>query len=132
MKVKDAPKTATTIVIRSDRKFSVISSEDPYGALMERLFQDGRTAERGKKFLTLVKERQENGNPLRASEWKEIIKTLDISHSSFYAMRKKLIGAGMITLKNGEYRIAGAFSRDLYDMARWWWTVVCGNDIDTL
>jgi len=47
-------------------------------------------------------------------------------------MRNKLLGAGLITNKGGEYRLSGMFSRDLVDMARWWWTAVLGNDLENL
>jgi hypothetical protein len=38
----------------------------------------------------------------------------------------------MIVIKDGEYRLSGVFSRDLIDMARWWWTAVLGYDIESL
>jgi len=59
-------------------------------------------------------------------------KELEMAKSSFYSMRNRLIGAGMIAVRNGEYRLSGVFSRDLVDMARWWWTVMLGHDPETL
>jgi len=47
-------------------------------------------------------------------------------------MRNKLLGAGLITNKGGEYRLSGTFSRDLMDMARWWWTAILGNNLENL
>ena len=99
---------------------------------MLRLFQDETTAERGGRFLLLVEERQKSGQPLLAKEWKQLLTDLDVSRSAFYAMRNKLLGAGLITNKGGEYRLSGMFSRDLIDMARWWWTAVLGNNLENL
>ena len=72
--VKNAPRTATTIVVRSDAK----------------------------------------------------------NRASFYAMRNKLLGAGLIYINNKEYRLSGQFSKDLLDMARWWWTAMLNNSEETL
>jgi hypothetical protein len=99
---------------------------------MLRLFQEEITALRGRKFLSLVEDRQRSGNPLKTEEWKQILEELEVSRSAFYAMRNKLLGAGLITNKGGEYRLSGAFSRDLVDMARWWWAAVLNNDLDSL
>jgi len=130
--VKDARKTATTIVVRSDSKSRISSTRDPYLALMLRLFRSERTAAKAKQFLSLVEERQRAGNPLRSEEWEEVMEELGLSRSSFYSMRNKLLGAGMLSVSGGEYRISGVFSKDLYDMARWWWTAVCGYDAESL
>jgi hypothetical protein len=130
--VKNAPRTATTLKVRSKSEFTVSRSRDPYHELMLRLFQDETTAQRGRKFLTLVEERQKSGKPLRTREWKQLLEELDVSRSAFYAMRNKLLGAGMITNRSGEYRLSGMFSRDLVDMARWWWTAVLNNDLENL
>jgi hypothetical protein len=99
---------------------------------MSRLFQDETTAVRGRKFLAMVEERQRCGDPLKSHEWKRLADELDVSRSAFYAMRNKLLGAGLITNKGGEYRLSGIFSRDLMDMARWWWTAVLNNNLDDL
>lgn len=80
----------------------------------------------------MIEERQRTGNPLRAAEWKELLEELGVSRSAFYAMRNKLLGAGLITNKGGEYKLSGMFSRDLVDMARWWWTAVLNNNLDNL
>jgi hypothetical protein len=130
--VKKAPRTATTLKIRSKSEFTVSRTRDPYHELMLRLFQDETTAQRGRKFLSIVEERQKSGKPLRTREWKQMLKDLDVSRSAFYAMRNKLLGAGMITNRSGEYRLSGMFSRDLVDMARWWWTAVLNNDLENL
>jgi hypothetical protein len=130
--VKEAPRTATTLKIRSKSEFTVSRSRDPYHELMLRLFQDETTAQRGRKFLLIVEERQKSGKPLRTREWKQLLEDLDVSRSAFYAMRNKLLGAGMISNRSGEYRLSGMFSRDLVDMARWWWTAVLNNDLDNL
>jgi hypothetical protein len=130
--VKNAPRTATTLKIRSRSEFSVSRSRDPYHELMLRLFQDETTAQRGRKFLAIVEERQKSGKPLRTREWKPLLEELGVSRSAFYAMRNKLLGAGMITNRGGEYRLSGMFSRDLVDMARWWWTAVLSNDLENL
>jgi hypothetical protein len=91
---------------------------------MRRIFQEETTAARGQKFLIIVEERQAAGEAIRTEEWQSLIEELQISRASFYAMRNKLLGAGLISIKNKEYRLSGQFSRDLMDMARWWWTAV--------
>jgi hypothetical protein len=130
--VKKAPRTATTLKVRSKSEYAISRSRDPYHELMQRLFQDETTAIRGRKFLSLVESRQRNGDPLKACEWKQLLEELEVSRSAFYAMRNKLLGAGLITNKGGEYRLSGMFSRDLTDMARWWWTAVLNNNLDNL
>lgn len=130
--VKKAPRTATTIKIRSKSEYSISRSRDPYQELMLRLFQDETTAMRGRSFLTLVEERQRREDPLKTREWKQVMEELKVSRSAFYAMRNKLLGAGLITNRGGEYRLSGMFSRDLVDMARWWWTAVLKKDLENL
>lgn len=130
--VKKAPRTATTIKVRSKAEYMISHSRDPYHELMLRLFQDETTATRGRKFLTLVEERQKEKKALKTKEWRQTMENLDVSRSAFYAMRNKLLGAGLITIQKGEYRLSGTFSRDLADMARWWWTAVMGNDPENL
>jgi len=87
---------------------------------------------RGRKFLNMVEERQRSGDPMKTHEWKALLEELDVSRSAFYAMRNKLLGAGLISNKGGEYRLSGMFSHDLMDMARWWWTAVLNNDLENL
>jgi hypothetical protein len=99
---------------------------------MLRLFQEEATADRGGKFLSLVEQRQRSGQPLKIQEWEQLLTDLNVSRSAFYAMRNKLLGAGLITNKGGEYRLSGMFSRDLTDMARWWWTAILGKDPENL
>ncbi len=130
--VKNAPRTATTIVVRSDANTRVSHSRDPYYNLMRRIFQEDATAVRGQKFLSMVEERQAAGNAIRTDEWKTILEELQIGRASFYAMRNKLLGAGLISIKNKEYRLSGQFSKDLIDMARWWWTAVLGQSEEGL
>jgi hypothetical protein len=130
--VKKAPRTATTLKVRSKSEYAISHSKDPYLELMLRLFQDESTAIRGRKFLGLVEERQLSGNPVKTREWKQLLEELKVSRSAFYAMRNKLLGAGLIANKGGEYRLSGTFSRDLVDMARWWWTAVLNNSLDNL
>lgn len=130
--VKTAPRTATTLKVRSKSEYAISRSRDPYHELMLRLFQEETTAQRGRKFLTMVEERQKNSDPLKTDEWERLLAELDVSRSAFYAMRNKLLGAGLITNKGGEYRLSGMFSRDLMDMARWWWTAVLGNNLENL
>ncbi|MBP2029573.1 hypothetical protein J2755_000493 [Methanohalophilus levihalophilus] len=122
--VKDAPRTSTTIVVRSDAASRITRSRDPYYSLMRRIFQEDATATRGQKFLDLIEERQHSGNPLKISEWQVVMDELDVGRSSFYAMRNKLLGAGLITNKKGEYHLSSQFSKDLIDMANWWLTAV--------
>ncbi|MDK2892292.1 hypothetical protein [Methanohalophilus sp.] len=126
--VKDAPRTSTTIVVRSDSSSRITRSRDPYYSLMRRIFQEDATATRGQKFLEIVEKRQRSGNPLKTSEWKVLMDELGVGRSSFYAMRNKLLGAGLITNKKGEYRLSGQFSKDLIDMANWWLTAVLNQD----
>jgi len=130
--VMKAPRTATTLKVRSKSEYAISRSRDPYHELMLRLFQEETTAERGQKFLALVEERQRNGDPLKTHEWKGLLVELDVSRSAFYAMRNKLLGAGLISSKGGEYRLSGMFSRDLVDMARWWWTAVLAKNLENL
>lgn len=130
--VKNAPRTATTIVVRSDANTRIGHSRDPYYNLMRRIFQEDATAVRGQKFLSMVEERQEAGNAIRTDEWKTILEELQIGRASFYAMRNKLLGAGLIAIKNKEYRLSGQFSKDLMDMARWWWTAVLNQSEESL
>ncbi len=130
--VKKAPRTATTIKVRSKSEYAISRSRDPYHELMLRLFQEETTAQRGGKFLVMVEERQKSGDPLKTEEWKTLLVELNVSRSAFYAMRNKLLGAGLITNKSGEYRLSGMFSRDLMDMARWWWTAVLDNNLENL
>ena len=63
--VKDAPKTASTIVIRSDANARITHSRDPYFSLMRRIFQNDSSAVKGQKFLRLVEDRQLSGDPLK-------------------------------------------------------------------
>ena len=130
--VKKAPRTATTLKVRSKSEYAISRCRDPYHELMLRLFQEETTAQRGGKFLVMVEDRQKSGNPLKAEEWERLLVELNVSRSAFYAMRNKLLGAGLITNKGGEYRLSGIFSRDLMDMARWWWTAVLGNNLENL
>ncbi|MCK9440562.1 MAG: hypothetical protein M0Q13_03970 [Methanothrix sp.] len=130
--VKKAPRTATTLKVRSKSEYAISHSRDPYHELMLRLFQEETTAQRGRKFLVMVEERQKSGDPLKAEEWEQLLVELNVSRSAFYAMRNKLLGAGLIINKSGQYRLSGMFSRDLMDMARWWWTAVLGNNLENL
>jgi hypothetical protein len=130
--VKNAPRTATTIVVRSDANTRISNSRDPYYTLMRRIFQEDSTAVRGQKFLTIIEERQAAGNAIRTDEWKVLLEELQIGRASFYAMRSKLLGAGLISIKDKEYRLSGQFSKDLLDMARWWWTAVLNQPEENL
>ena len=132
MKVKDAPKTSTSIIIRSASNARISQSKNPLLELMRRLFRKEEIAVKATKFITIVEERQKMGKPLRVEEWENTVKELGMRCSSFYAMRNKLIAAGMIAIKNGEYHLSGVFSRDLVDMARWWWVVMLGYDENAL
>jgi hypothetical protein len=130
--VKNAPRTATTIVVRSDANTRISRSKDPYYGFMRRIFQEDVTAVRGQKFLTIIEERQAAGKAIKTDEWKSLLEELQISRASFYAMRNKLLGAGLISIKNKEYRLSGQFSKDLLDMARWWWTAVLNQPEENL
>lgn len=132
MKVKDAPKTATSIIVRSATNARISQSKMPMLELMRRIFRKEDVALKAVKFLTIVEERQKSGKPLRVEEWEEIMEELGMVRSSFYSMRNKLLGSGMIAIRNGEYHLSGAFSKDLVDMARWWWVVVLGYDPESL
>lgn len=130
--VKNAPRTATTIVVRSDSNSRISHSRDPYYTLMRRIFQEDATAVRGQKFLTIIEERQASGSAIRTDEWKNLLEELQIGRASFYAMRNKLLGAGLISIKDKEYRLSGQFSKDLLDMSRWWWTAVLNQPEENL
>ena len=130
--VKDAPRTSTSLIVRSDANTRITASRDPFYELMRRLFQNESSAIRGQRFVMLILERDASGNPIRTEEWRQLLDEFDISISSFYAMRNKLLGAGMITNKRGVYRVSGQFGKDLVDMARWWWVAVLKRDLDSL
>jgi hypothetical protein len=132
MKVREAPKTATSIIVRSTSSARISQSKNPFLELMRRIFRKEEVAMKAIKFLNIIEERQKSGNPLKVDEWEAVMKELDMVRSSFYSMRNKLLGAGMISIKNGEYTLSGVFSRDLLDMARWWWTAMLGYDPDSL
>ncbi|RLI82044.1 hypothetical protein DRP07_06015 [Archaeoglobales archaeon] len=132
MKVKEAPKTSTSIIVRSASAARVTQSKNPFLELMRRLFRKEDVAMKAIKFINIVDERQKSGKPVRVEEWENLMEELGMVRSSFYSMRNKLLGAGMISVKDGEYRLSGVFSRDLVDMARWWWTAVLGYDPDSL
>lgn len=95
-------------------------SRDPLLELCKRIFRDPKTQRRAKKFLTKVINRKKENNPMRASEWKEILDEFEISRSSFYNMRNQLLGAGLIELRGGEYHPSIQFTKDLNNMADWW------------
>ncbi|HDJ38076.1 MAG TPA: hypothetical protein ENF24_02675, partial [Methanosarcinales archaeon] len=99
--VKEAPRTSTSFIIRSDANTRVTASRDPFYELMRRLFQDEGTAIRGQRYLEIIIEREESGSPMQTNEWRQMLDEFGISRSSFYAMRNKLLGAGMITNKKG-------------------------------
>ncbi len=132
MKVKDAPKTATSVIVRSTATARVSQSKNPMLELMRRIFRKEEVAMKAIKFINLVEERQRAGKPLRVEEWEKILEELKMVRSSFYSMRNKLIGAGMLSVRDGEYSLSGAFSKDLVDMARWWWVAVLGYDPESL
>jgi len=132
MKVREAPKTSATIIVRSASNARITQSKNPFLELMRRIFRDEEVAMKAIRFITIIDERQKSGNPLKVGEWEKVMKELDMVRSSFYSMRNRLIGAGMIAVRNGEYHLSGVFSRDLVDMARWWWTVMLGYDPETL
>ena len=132
MKVGDAPKTATSIIVRSASNARISQSRNPMLELMRRIFRKEEVAMKAIKFINIIEERQKSGNPLKVDEWKKVMNELEMVRSSFYSMRNKLLGAGLISIKNGEYKLSGVFSKDLVDMARWWWSAVLGYDLETL
>ncbi|MDI6889207.1 MAG: hypothetical protein QMC78_05945 [Methanocellales archaeon] len=131
-RIREAKRTATTMVVRSHATARVTQSRDPYLELMRRLFQGETTAMRAKRFLELVEKRKSEGKPIPVREWDQLLKEMGVSRSSFYAMRNKLLGAGVLEIRNGEYHLSGQFSKDLVDMARWWWTAVLNKPLDAL
>lgn len=118
--VKDAPRTSTTIMIRSDSNNRITHTRDPFFAIMRRLFQKNETAQVAKNFLCLIDDRQTSGDLLKTDEWVKTCEILGIKGSSFYSMRNKLLGAGLISVKSKEYRLSNQFTLDLIDMADWW------------
>ena len=132
MKVGDAPKTATSIIVRSASNARISQSRNPMLELMRRIFRKEEVAMKAIKFINIIEERQKSGNPLRVDEWEKVMNELEMVRSSFYSMRNKLLGAGLISIKNCEYKLSGVFSKDLVDMARWWWSAVLGYDLETL
>ena len=71
--VKKAPRTATTLKVRSKSEYAISRSRDPYHELMLRLFQEEATALRGQKFLAMVEDGQRKGEPLKIDEWKQLL-----------------------------------------------------------
>ncbi|MCC6027373.1 MAG: hypothetical protein LM574_02135 [Archaeoglobus sp.] len=132
MKVKEAPKTATSVIVRSTATARVSQSKNPMLELMRRIFRKEEVALKAVKFLSIVEERQKSGKPLRIEEWETVAQELKMVRSSFYSMRNKLLAAGLIAIRDGEYTLSGAFSKDLVDMARWWWVAVLGYDPESL
>ncbi len=132
MKVKEAPKTATSVIVRSTATARVSQSKNPMLELMRRIFRKEEVALKAVKFLSIVEERQKSGKPLRIEEWETLAQELKMARSSFYSMRNKLLAAGLIAIRDGEYTLSGAFSKDLVDMARWWWVAVLGYDPESL
>jgi len=132
MKVSDSPKTSASIIVRGISNARITQSRNPFLELMRRIFRKEEVAMKAMRFITMIEERQKSGEPLRVSEWEGLMKELEMDRSSFYSMRNRLIGIGMITIRDGEYRLSGMFSRDLVDMARWWWTAILGNDPESL
>jgi hypothetical protein len=132
MKVKEAPKTSTSMIVRSASSARITQSKNPFLELMRRIFRKEDVAMKAIRFINIIDERQKAGKPLKVEEWETVMEELGMVRSSFYSMRNKLIGAGMIAIKDGEYRLSGVFSRDLADMARWWWTAVLGYDSEAL
>ena len=55
----------------------------------------------------IIEEQQAEGNAIRTDEWKAILEELQIGRASFYTMHNKLLGAGLISIKNKEYRLSG-------------------------
>jgi hypothetical protein len=131
-KVKDAPRTATTLVVRSHTTARITQSRDPYLELMHRLFQGEVTAMRAKRFLEMVEKRKNSGQPILVREWNLLTNELEVSRSSFYSMRNKLLGAGLLEIRSGEYHLSGKFSKDLVDMAKWWWVTILENSLEIL
>jgi hypothetical protein len=132
VKVKEAPKTATSVIVRSTATARVSQSKNPMLELMRRIFRKEEVALKAVKFLSIVEERQKSGKPLRIEEWETVAQELKMVRSSFYSMRNKLLAAGLIAIRDGEYTLSGAFSKDLVDMARWWWVAVLGYDPESL
>ncbi len=95
-------------------------SRDPLLELCKRVFRDPSTQRRAKKFLEKILDRKKGDNPVKASEWQDILEEFDIGRSSFYNMRNQLLGAGLIELRKGEYHPSVQFSKDLRNMANWW------------
>ena len=81
----------------------------PYAAY----FSGRRHCCRGRKFLTMVEERQAAGNAIRTDEWKAVLEELQIGRASFYAMRNKLLGAGLISIKIKSIDFQASFQKTL-------------------
>jgi len=68
MKVKEAPKTATSIIVRSASNARISQSRNPFLELMRRLFRKEDVAMKAIKFINMIDERQKNGRPLRVDD----------------------------------------------------------------
>ena len=75
--VKDAPRTSTSLIIRSDANTRITASQEPFYELMRRLFQNESSAIRGQRFVMLILEREASGNPIRAEEWRQLLDEFD-------------------------------------------------------
>lgn len=111
-------KTSTTV--RVQREGRVRNSREPLLELCKRVFRDPKTQGRAAEFLEDVLKGHRQGDPVRTEEWEEYLERWDVGRSSFYSMRNQLLGGGLITVREGEYRPSTIFSKDLRDMADWW------------
>ena len=85
MKVKDAPKTSTSIIVRSSANARISQSKEPLLELMRRLLRKEEIALKAVKFVSIVEDRAKSGKPLKVEEWEEILEELGMAKSSFYA-----------------------------------------------
>lgn len=119
-RIKDSPKSASTLAVKADANYRISKSTDPLYSFMGRLFQDNDTTKRGVKFIQLLKKRQIEGNSLKINELDLILIELSCGKSSFYAMRNRLKGAGIISIRKREYRLSLQFSADLIELSDFW------------
>ncbi|MBS1264121.1 MAG: hypothetical protein MAG715_01321 [Methanonatronarchaeales archaeon] len=110
----------TSTTLRVQREGRVRDSRDPLLELCKRVFRDPRTQDRAAEFLEDVLDGYRNDEPVRTEDWDTYLKRWNVGRSSFYSMRNQLVGGGLVTVRDGEYRPSSLFSRDLRDMADWW------------
>jgi hypothetical protein len=128
MRIGNAPKTIAAF--RIHKKARVSKQPDQLLELCCRLFRDTRTALTAKRLIELI---HDSNKQYHRRDWETLIKLIGVDRSTFYWIRNKLLAAGILAFdKRGYYTLSGVFSRDLVNVAAWWWVDYLGYDKDSL